>query len=218
MNSVNLRKTGNNWEFATEADLEDFVWANLKQLLGLTPLKRQYHVNGQFCDILALDDNKQLVVVELKNSEDRYIVQQLTRYYHALLENKPLQEEIDYQKTIRLIAIKPTFHRDNFIDIKYNHLPIKFIRFEIVNSDKNLYLEVKDLDSSELSKVKIPHQQRDINEDIPAPPRALINRLAKCDKSSENEREAVLRIRKKILGFDNRMQELSTQSTSQTQR
>jgi hypothetical protein len=25
MNFVNLRKTGNSWEFATEADLEDFV-------------------------------------------------------------------------------------------------------------------------------------------------------------------------------------------------
>ncbi|MBW4675618.1 MAG: hypothetical protein KME52_16810 [Desmonostoc geniculatum HA4340-LM1] len=47
MDFVNLRKTGNSWEFATEADLEDFVWANLKQLLGLTPLKRQYYVNGQ---------------------------------------------------------------------------------------------------------------------------------------------------------------------------
>ncbi|BAY75529.1 hypothetical protein NIES25_19750 [Nostoc linckia NIES-25] len=55
MDFVNLRKTGNSWEFATEADLEDFVWANLNQLLGLTPLKRQYHVNGQFCDILASD-------------------------------------------------------------------------------------------------------------------------------------------------------------------
>ncbi|MGF1991887.1 MAG: endonuclease NucS domain-containing protein [Nostoc sp. ZfuVER08] len=213
MDFVNLRKTSNSWEFATEADLEDFVWANLKQLLGLIPLKRQYYVNGQFCDILALGENKQLVVLELKNGEDRYIVQQLTRYYHALVENKPLEEEIDYQQPISLIAIKPNFHRDNFIDIKYNHLPIKFIRFEIVILDENLYLELKDLNTSELSKVKIPHQQKDINEDIPAPPRALINRLAKCDKSSENEREAVLTIRKKILGFDNRIQEFVKANT-----
>ncbi len=107
MNFVNLRKTGAGWEFETEADLEDFVWANLKQLLGLTPLKRQYFVKGEFCDILALDENKHLVVLELKKTEDRYVVQQLTRYYHNLLEEKPFLPEVDYEKSIRLIAIVP---------------------------------------------------------------------------------------------------------------
>ncbi|MEH2458944.1 endonuclease NucS domain-containing protein [Nostoc sp.] len=93
---MNLIKTGNSWKFATEADLEDFVWANLKELFGLIPLKRQYYVKGQICDILALNEKKQLVVLELKNGEDRYIIQQLTRSYEALLENKPFQEEVDY--------------------------------------------------------------------------------------------------------------------------
>ena len=126
MDFVNLIKTGNSWKFATEADLEDFVWANLKELFGLIPLKRQYYVKGQICDILALRENKQLVVLELKNAEDRYIVQQLTRYYDALQEVKPLEDEIDYQQPISLIAIKPNFHRDNFIDKKYHHLSIDF--------------------------------------------------------------------------------------------
>ncbi|MBC6435548.1 DUF91 domain-containing protein [Nostoc sp. HG1] len=67
------------------------------------------YVNGQICDILALRENKQLVVLELKNAEDRYIVQQLTRYYDALKEVKPLEDEIDYQQPISLIAIKPNF-------------------------------------------------------------------------------------------------------------
>ena len=77
---VSLRKTGSGWEFESETILEDFVWANLQQLLGLIPLKRQYRVSGQICDIVAVDENKRLVVLELKNGEDRYIVQQLTRY------------------------------------------------------------------------------------------------------------------------------------------
>lgn len=51
-----LRKTGEGWEFASEAALEDFIWDNLQQLLGFTPLKRQYIVKGEVCDILALDD------------------------------------------------------------------------------------------------------------------------------------------------------------------
>ncbi|MEH2348853.1 MAG: endonuclease NucS domain-containing protein [Nostoc sp.] len=205
---MNLIKTGDSWKFATEADLEDFVWANLKEIFGLIPLKRQYYVNGQICDILALGEQKQLVVLELKNGEDRYIVQQLTRYYEALLENKPFQEKVDYGQSINLIAIKPNFHRDNFTDRKYSHLSIQFLDFKILVADQNLYLELKDLDTSKLSKVTIPHQERDVNEDIPAPPRAIINRLVKCDNSSENEREAVLRIRKKILGFDKRIQEI----------
>jgi len=208
MDFVNLIKTGNSWKFATEADLEDFVWANLKELFGLIPLKRQYYVKGQICDILALNDNKQLVVLELKNGEDRYIVQQLTRYYEALFENKPFQEEVDYGQSINLIAIKPNFHRDNFTDRKYSHLSIKFLSFQLLVADQKFYLELKDLDSSKFSKVEITHQEREVNEDIPAPPRAIINRLAKCDNSSENEREAVLRIRKKILGFDKRIQEI----------
>ncbi|MBC6435444.1 hypothetical protein FM036_38660 [Nostoc sp. HG1] len=63
--------------------------------------------------IFSIEGNKQLVVLELKNAEDRYIVQQLTRYYDALKEVKPLEDEIDYQQPISLIAIKPNFHRDN---------------------------------------------------------------------------------------------------------
>ena len=66
-NFVRLRKSGSRWEFESETDLEDFVWANLQQLLSLIPLKRQYRVNGQICDIVAVDENKQLVVIELHN-------------------------------------------------------------------------------------------------------------------------------------------------------
>lgn len=55
---VNLRQTGQRWEFENEAALEDFAWVNLERILGLTPLKRQYSVRGQICDILAVDKNK----------------------------------------------------------------------------------------------------------------------------------------------------------------
>jgi RecB family endonuclease NucS len=68
-----LRKTSLGWEFASEAALEDFVWDNLIQLLGLTPLKRQYPELGEYCDILAVDNQKQLTIIELKNIEDRYV-------------------------------------------------------------------------------------------------------------------------------------------------
>ena len=207
MDFVNLIKTGNSWKFATEADLEDFVWANLKELFGLIPLKRQYYVKGQICDILALNDKKQLVVLELKNGEDRYIVQQLTRYDDALQEVKPLEDEIDYQQTISLIAIKPNFHRDNFIDKKYHHLSIDFFEFAILADEFHYYLQIKSLDNEKLSKIEIPHQDRERNEDIPPPSKGLMNRLAKC---SSEQQEDILKIRQKVLSFDKRMEEISS--------
>ena len=81
LSSAALRKTGSGWEFANEEALEDFVEVHLQSLLGLTVIKRQFTVNEQRCDIIAVDENKRLVVLELKNGEDRYVVQQLTRYY-----------------------------------------------------------------------------------------------------------------------------------------
>ncbi|NES03910.1 MAG: hypothetical protein F6K22_14290 [Okeania sp. SIO2F4] len=49
----------------------------------------------------------------MKNIEDRGIVQQLTRYYDALLDEKPFSDKVDYQQPARLVAITPSFHRDN---------------------------------------------------------------------------------------------------------
>lgn len=208
ISSVNLRKTGQKWEFESEAALEDFVWANLKKLLKLTPLKRQYRVNGQICDIIAADKNKRLVVLELKNGEDRYIVQQLTRYYDALLEEKPFKEDIDYEQPVHLMAITPKFHKDNFTDRKYSRLSSEFLQFEVLVDGNNFCLQLKDIDSGEVSQVEILHQQINSTDDILEVPKKLINLLTKCNNSSENEREAVLRIRNKILNFDERMQEI----------
>jgi Uma2 family endonuclease len=105
-----ITKDADKWEFANEASLEDFVWDNLEQLLSLKPLRRQHHVNGNFCDILAVSENHQLVVIGLKNTEDRYVVQQLTRYYDALLREKPFEHQIDYDLPVSLTILSPSFH------------------------------------------------------------------------------------------------------------
>lgn len=208
VNFVNLRKTASGWEFDSEEALEDFVWANLPALFGLTPLKRQHIVKGQFCDILALGENNELVVLELKNGEDRYIVQQLTRYYDALREEKPFSEQIDYDRPIRLVAVAPSFHRDNFTDRKYSHLSVEFLHFEILTDEGRFYLQLKNVEPGKVTKVEIPHQEKESSDNISTPPRKLLNFLAKCNNSSEREREAVLGLRRKILCFDSRMQEI----------
>lgn len=202
---VSLRKNGKGWEFANEAALEDFVWLNLSQLFRLTALKRQYSVDGQFCDILALGESQELVVLELKNAEDRYVVQQLTRYYHALCEAKAFSEQINYEKPVRLIAVAPIFHRDNFTDRKYHHLSIEFWQFAVLAESEKFYLQLKDVDTEQITKLEIPFQEKETNDDIPEPPRAFLKLLLNCN---ELEKQEILNIRRKILSFDRRMQEI----------
>lgn len=203
---VSLRKTGSGWEFESETILEDFVWVNLQQLLGLIPLKRQYRVSGQICDIVAVDDHKRLVLLELKNGEDRYIVQQLTRYYDALLDQKAFNAEIDYSQPVRLVAIAPSFHRDNFTDRKYSHLSIELFKFAITADGEQFYLQFKDTNDN-ISQLEIHYQVKASTENVTPPPKKLLNFLSKCEKSSDKERENVLKIRHKLLSFDSRMQE-----------
>jgi RecB family endonuclease NucS len=203
-----LWKTGAGWQFASEAALEDFVYANLKQLLGLTPLKQQYSVKGQFCDILAVDGTKRLVILELKNTEDRYIVQQLTRYYDALLEEKAFQEEVDYGQPVRLIAIKPIFHRDNFTDRKYHRLYVQFLKFSVIQDSQIFYLQIKDIDNGQVSQLEIPYREINFSEfceNVSEPPRLLLDWLGSC---TSDEQQGILKIRSKMLNFDKRMQEI----------
>lgn len=150
-----LKKTDGDWQFASENNLEDFVWGKLNILFGLSPLKRQHIVYGDICDILALDGNSRLVVIELKNAEDRYIVQQLTRYYHSLLEEKPFQQQVNYQLPIRLIAVAPSFHRHNWIDREYHKLSFEFMSFTISQQQNDVYLQLTNLDIKRVSQVKI---------------------------------------------------------------
>ena len=206
LSSAALRKTGSGWEFANEEALEDFVEVHLQSLLGLTVIKRQFTVNEQRCDIIAVDENKRLVVLELKNSEDRYVVQQLTRYYDALLEHKPFADRVDYYRPVRLIAIAPKFHRDNFTDRKYHGLFFQFLQFAIVISEDHLNLRLKDVDNEQISQIKITSQQTESTDNIPSPPKALIKLLSQCELSQQGE---ILKIRQKLLSFDKRMQEIT---------
>lgn len=204
-----LKKTGTGWIFVNEAALEDFVWDNLKPLLNLTPLKRQYFVRGEACDILAVDDNRQLVVLELKNTEDRYIVQQLTRYYDALLEVQPFDAEVDYGKPIRLVAIAPTFHRHNEIDRKYHKLIFDFLKVILLKESDKFYLHLQNIDTERVFKTEILCQEIDFsifNEDLPKPSQILLNWLGSYNSE---EQEKILKIREQILSFDKRIQEVT---------
>lgn len=204
ISTVHLVKAGDRWTFSSEAELENFVWNNL-HLLGLRPLKKQYFISGQYCDILAVDSNSQLVIIELKNAEDRYIVQQLTRYYDALLQERTFEEAIDYSKPPRLMAIYPSFHRDNLIDRRYHKLEIDFLRFEIVFRDDKFIFVLKDIDSNKTLETNIFYNLQKQNINISQPPRKLLNIISALN---EDRQKNILDIRNQILGFDERIKEI----------
>jgi RecB family endonuclease NucS len=205
---IRLRQQEHKWMFSSEADLETFIWNHLKSLLHLTPFKRQYAVQGMFCDILALTPQQQLVIIELKNVEDRYLIPQLTRYYHALSKEQPMIEQVDYTQPIQLIGITPSFHPDNVTDCLYSQLNVQLLQFKIEQASCQKYLSLLDQDGTQVSQLEIPDDINapDINEQkvIKDPPRALWKFLSQC---TELEIQGLLHMRRKILGFDHRIKE-----------
>lgn len=201
-----LRKTSTRYEFSSEYALEEFVWNNLEQLFQLKPIARQHPAKGEFCDILGVS-NKQLSILELKNTEDRYVVQQLTRYYDNLFDLKPFTEQIDYSLPVKLVALAPVFHRHNYIDRKYCKLDIDFLQVTVTQRLEDFYLQLIDVDTNVLNEIKIPYQKLDISttiSDVPAPPQLLLDWLGAV---SGDEQIAILKMRERILGFDARITE-----------
>jgi RecB family endonuclease NucS len=201
-----IKASGNRWEFATEIALEKFVWENLSNIFGLIPLKRQYSINGERCDIIATSHEGQLVILELKNIQDRGVVQQLTRYYVNVIETKPFH--VDYSQPIRLIAVTPNFHRHNFIDREYNHLEIEFIEFIIEDDNGEFYLKLKNVDNDNSWTIKInyqPEQLYKFQDYLPPAPNVLLKII---EPVSVEAQQIILQVREKILCFHERMQEI----------
>ncbi|MTJ46437.1 endonuclease NucS domain-containing protein [Dolichospermum sp. UHCC 0259] len=204
---MKLRQVASGWEFESEKDLEDLVWNNLEKLFGYKPLKRQYQVSGQYCDILAFGKNKELVIIELKNSEDRYIVQQLTRYYDALIDEKPFPEHINFQVPVVLIAVTPNFHRDNYTDRKYHQLKFNFLQFKIICQEPKFNLNIINVDTTLNWKLDFDYSlENHIKKDIPAPPKRFYQLIEKC---KPQEHSKLFKFRETILQFDDRMQEIA---------
>ncbi len=204
-------------KFQSELFLEDFVWETLKSLLNLKPLARQLYFSNQVCDILTIDEKQQLTLVELKNTEDRYLIQQLTRYYDAIQEHQPFQEQVDYRLPIRLIAIAPHFHSHNLIDRDYNRLTFELFTFRIVSTDVgSFWFELSQIDHDKTVKLNIPKKfhrfllpaQEKPVELLPVelPPPKSLQKL--IEGLSPEQQANVLSIRNRLLSFDESMMEV----------
>lgn len=204
--NVTLQQTAQGWAFSSEAALENFVWNNLHSLLGYTPLERQYVCNGEVCDILAVADDRSLVILELKNVEDRYLIQQLTRYYASLIEEKPFAAQINYSLPVELVAITPGYHRHNLVDRQYSKLDFRLWQFSVVEQQAIWSLQLTALDSQQIRAIPISYERPTVNldPDIPEPPTLLINWLSGC---SPVEQEGILSLRRRLLS-DKRIKEM----------
>lgn len=204
---MSLIQSGKSWQFRTESDLEEEVWRNLPKLLNLRPLNRQFSIGSKFCDIIAAEASNRLVIVELKNVEDRYVVQQLVRYYDALSTATALPFDIDVKAAPRLIAIAPSFHTDTLTDCKYLTLPIELLRFSIESSKAaQLRLVLSALDSQTVGTLLLPSalQTTQLYIQVPEPPRKLLNWLSLAHPI---EHAWILALRKQLLSADPRMRE-----------
>ena len=125
----------------------------------------QYRINSDICDILAVDNRQRLSIIELKNVEDRYILQQLTRYYESLVEEQPFSNLISYENDIRLIAITPSFHQHNLVYRKHTRLKIEFWSFEIaqIKGIKSVMFTLTNCDTNEKN---ISHISTGRNNDV----------------------------------------------------
>jgi RecB family endonuclease NucS len=214
ISGVALRKSAIGWKFASEAALEKFIWEKLQELFGLNPLKQQYISQGEISDILAVDNDGGLVVLELKNAEDRYLIQQLTRYYANLLEEKPFQGKVDYARPVRLIAIAPTYHRHNLIDKEHSTLKFELLQFSVLQDSEGFEFMLRDLELGTVQKCPIPYQAVEIPvvANIPEPPDLLLGWLGSC---SPQEQAGFLKVRNQILSCSPRMKEIVDKKTIQ---
>ncbi|MBD1877002.1 DUF91 domain-containing protein [Nodosilinea sp. FACHB-131] len=213
------------WRFKTEFDLEEFIWANLEAFLNLKPLARQYIIEGQICDILATTSERQLVVLELKNVEDRYVVQQLTRYYASLCHVQPFADQVDYSLPIRLIAIAPTFHAHNHIDREHSRLDFEFYRFKIIGDGDRFRFQLVHADSAAETAIDVhpkfhPYLQPTEGEPALATPTRVIGRPPKSlrtqmEQMAPEQAELVSALRLQFLEFDERIREVGRSSRTQ---
>ncbi len=72
-----------------------------------------------------------------------------------MLEEKPFQQQVNYHLPIRLIAVAPSFHYHNWIDREYHKLNFEFISFAISQQQNDVDLQLTNLDTKGVSRVKI---------------------------------------------------------------
>lgn len=127
----------NSLENITEEDLESYIFKNLEKIeKGLRPIKRQYEINNGRIDILARDNDNNLVIIELKITDDKGLIWQ-AMYYPIALKHKEKTDKI------RVITICPNY--PDYIKIPLKQIEqVEMFQYEINiinNKIEEIYFE-----------------------------------------------------------------------------
>jgi Endonuclease NucS len=187
-------------EFETERHLEWFFWDAVLAKIGLKPLKRQHICREGVCDILAQGIENQLVIIELKNTQDSHVIKQITSYFHALKEEQPFAEQIDYTKPIDLCTVCPSYSDRTELVLEYHKLDFTLLSYRTKrNNNGFVFTLYKWIEKTELTTIEIPLSFEDYPRfSLPDPPKSFVDLL---EKSSEYEKRWVIQIRDQIYRF-----------------
>lgn len=202
--SPRLRVYGEVAEFETERHLEWFFWDTVLAQIGLQPLKTQYTCREGRCDILAKGSENQLVIIELKNTQDPHVIDQITAYFDALKEEQPFAEQVDYSKPIELYTVCPTYTDRIESIIKYHQLDFTLLSYTVKSYEKGFIFQLYQwLTGTEVARREIPAETASLTTyNIPSPPKLFVDLLGKC---SEDEKQWVLKIRDQIYQFSEKL-------------
>ncbi|OLP20085.1 hypothetical protein BST81_02275 [Leptolyngbya sp. 'hensonii'] len=186
--TLRLRVYGDVAEFETERHLEWFFWHTVLAQMGLTPLKSQYNCREGVCDILARGANKELVIIELKNTQDSHVVEQITAYFDALIDERPFDEQIDYSQPIALYTICPSYSARTELTLKYHKLGLTLFTYSIIRWDAGFkFMLWQWPEPGEVLQVEIPAAPEVLPHlDLPDPPRSFVNLLGKCTDAEKH--------------------------------
>jgi hypothetical protein len=191
-----FRVYGDIAEFENERHLEWYFWNNILPELGLYPLKNQYNCGEGICDILAKDNENQLVIIELKNKTDSHVITQISFYFDTLRKKRPFSEQVDYTKPIKLYTVCPDYMEKTKIILKYHHLDIQLLSYTITRGGAKLIFTLFQwLTKQKLLTSEIPLIDQFISLNLPDPPKYFLDVLG---QASEDERKIIMQARDEI--------------------
>ncbi|MGA1256978.1 MAG: hypothetical protein ACO3YX_08235, partial [Candidatus Nanopelagicaceae bacterium] len=174
-------------EFESEFHLELFVCESLLKALNLKLLARQHPCQAGICDVLAIGPDRQLVILELKNTVDSHVLEQITAYFDALSLEQPFSDLVDYHRPIDLYTLCPDYVSRTPLILKYHKLDFRVLCYKILENSSNFLFHLYDwLAQQELLCLSIPVTKTQNQAfALPSAPQSFINLLKKLQPDSQ---------------------------------
>ena len=141
--------------------------------------------------------SKQLIIIELKNTQDNHVIEQITKYFDALIDEKPSSEQVDYAQPIDLYTVCPDYAESTTTILKYHQLNFDVLGYRIESTDQDSKFILFNWLSNEIvTEIAISLAEKIPTElNLPDPPKSFVDLIGKC---SEQQRQWAIQIRDQI--------------------